>query len=85
MNAVLLLIVRAFLAGGCTTEHTGVVADERPKVPSAASTVAPRRVLTGSRASNPREEWRMYGSDHASTKSSPLDQINPQNVATAPT
>ncbi len=82
MNAVLLMIVLAFLAGGCTMEHTGVAAEERAEVSSAASTVAPRQVQTGSRVSNPQDEWRVYGSDHANTKYSPLDQITPQNVAT---
>jgi glucose dehydrogenase len=82
MKAVWLLIVLVILAGDCTTEHIGVTADERAKVSSAASTVAPRWVLTELRSSNPREEWRVYGSDHANTKYSPLEQITPQNVAT---
>jgi len=39
-------------------------------------------VPTVARTSNPREEWRVYGSDTANTKYPPLDQINAENVPT---
>lgn len=61
MNAVLPLIVVAILAGGCTTAHRGMMADERAIVSSAASTVAAGRVPTGSRASPAQSHRRDSG------------------------
>ncbi|MBI3303704.1 MAG: PQQ-binding-like beta-propeller repeat protein, partial [Deltaproteobacteria bacterium] len=80
MKTVLLLVALTFLAGGCTATRTGGVAAERAKAASAAPTDGPRRLPTGLQTSNPREEWRFYGSDQANTKYSPLDQITSQNV-----
>jgi quinoprotein glucose dehydrogenase len=58
---------------------TVVDSDEKSKGAITAPTAIPRVGLTVAQTSNPQGEWRVYGSDKANTKYSPLDQINKEN------
>ena len=62
MKMLLWLVAVAFLAGDGTSMPGAAVADETSKVSITAPTAVPREAPTVAQTSNPREEWRVYGS-----------------------
>jgi len=72
-QAIRLLVLAVWVAGCATTD--GRTTSVAPAVVVASAPAAPAPAIP------PRDDWRVYGGDHANTKYSPLAQIHRDNFA----
>lgn len=60
---------------------SGCALTEAPAAPTARPAIAAAAPAAAAQAVAPRDDWRVYGGDHANTKYAPLAQIHRDNFA----